>query len=290
MDDLGSYLQVVGDDGALVPLTLVCKKFMDGDILVRNVKNNLKRTHLRLAERPDILTCKHEPLAIVAGGPSLRQTVTRLADFKNVLVCGSAHDFVSRAGINLKYAVISDGIPTMVDYLQAPQTGCTYLVASQCDPNLFEHLEAAQAPIQIWHYRGQVCEVAEEAAMFGDDRCICWGSSCTINAIQIALLLGYQDLHFFGFDCAHAADAHHAYEVPDFTPTTSSVPEVALIGDDSTAIVTDKGLIMQAVQFMQMIESEDGLYFNTTIHGGGLIHEMVRQGNDELRKRVSLEA
>ena len=268
-------------DGSQHPLHIRQLKWMPDADLDRNVRANIKRPHPRPFDRPDALEIKNEPLAIVAGGPSLSRTLDQLREFKNVLVVASAHDFVSQAGISMTYALIGDGIPTMADYLRYPQKNCTYLLASQLDQKCFDAVEGC--PVEIWHYAHQV-----EPEAFNGERALISGASCTIVAVQAALIMGYQHLHFFGFDCAFEMDTH-AYPITDNVVHNEVI--TVKVGDEKTPIRTTLSLSTQALCFFEIVRSDDpGRYFHSTIHGGGLIAEMTRQGNAELRQRVAVAA
>lgn len=288
--DDGAFL-LARVDGGLVPLNIKSKKLMDEQVLADNVRKNVAANYPRFFDRPDILKIKGEPIALIAGGPSLNQTIERAKAFKHVMVAGSAHDHVVRCGIEPTYAVMTDGIASSVDYLTYPQKNCTYLFASQIDPKCFERVKAAGAKINMWHYGGQIGDDLDIDAneYFNNERTISWAAAVTLNSMQLCLLLGYQHIHLFGFDCAHIGDQHHAYEMTDWAPGPSLKPFFADVGEDGTQVWTDMGLVLQAAQFMQIVRSSDGNFMQFTVHGPGLVREMVRQGNDELKKRVALE-
>lgn len=280
---------VVSHGDKIAPFTIRSKKFMDGAVLAGHVRENMAANYPRFYDRPDILKIKGEPLALCAGGPSLNQTIDRVKAFKHVMVAGSAHDHVVQRGIEPTYAVVLDGLGTSVDYLSYPQKNCTYLFASQIDPNCYQRVSSVGAKINMWHYGNQLDEDVEINQPYNDEPTIGWACACTISAMQLSLLLGYQYVHLFGFDCAHQGDQHHAYPMPDWDPRPNLQPQWTPVGTDGTKVLTDFGLILQASQFMQLVRSPDGNFMHFTVHGSGLVAEMVRQGNNELKKRVALE-
>jgi hypothetical protein len=281
MGAAGGYVDNV-IDGQVTPLEIRCVSNADLDVLRRNVETNLKRPLPRFTDRQGFMMARMEPLAIVAGGPSVKALLPRISEFKNILVCGSAHDFLISHGVVPTYALVSDANPG--GYLSNPQKETTYLLASQCKPEVFDGL--ASHNIEMWHLRGQVTETeSEEAQFFPGERTISWGCTVTLNAVQIAMMLGFQDLHFFGLDSCYAEDAtSHAYAGPQ----EDQVIRVE-VGPARRAFLTTMGWAAQAEQFFRLVEI-DGQFFHSTIHGDGLIAEMVRQGEPGLSDLVSLHA
>lgn len=271
------WFQHKGPDGTCALLRIEQLKWMTDEDLERNVRANVQRRIPRVFDRPDLLVCKHEPLAIVAGGPSLNRTIDKLREFKNVMAVASTHDHLSKSGVQLTYALVGDGMPTMADYLRYPQQNCTYLFASQLDPACFDAVEGC--PVELWHWNGQVPD-----ELFNGEYVRCGGASTTLIALQMALLLGYQHLHFFGFDCCYGDDTH-AYEITDRLDKEMLVAE---IGENSIPFTTDMSLCTQAAGFFQFVASEDGAFMHSTIHGGGMVAAMAREGNDELKARVAV--
>jgi hypothetical protein len=281
MSASGGYVDNIVN-GERVALEINCVSNADLSVLKHNIETNLKRPLPRFTDRPGFMMCKGEPLAIVAGGPSVKKLIPRIAEFKNILVCGSAHDFLISQGIVPTYAVASDADPS--GYLNNPHKKTTYLLASQCKPEVFDALEGYK--VEMWNLRGQIApEYEEDLAFFQGEGTISWGCTVTLNAIQISMMLGFQDLHFFGLDSCYANDgSSHAYAGPG-----EDNKIWVEIGEERQCFLTSLAWMAQAEQFFRLVEV-DGRYFHSTIHGGGLIAEMVRQGEPGLSDLVSLHA
>lgn len=287
MDQPEGYIDTLTDDGRAVPLKVNTYTIIPKKQLAQNISVNLDRDVPRFYNRPNFGACRYESVAIVGAGPSLRDTIDQLREFDNILVCGSAHDFVVRAGIIPTYALVSDGGKEDKGNLSLPQKGTIYLIASQCDPGLFDHL--ADYKVEMWHYRGQCADSAEEEAkILRGETPINWGSTVTINAIHMAMYLGFQDFHFFGFDSCYGdyGLAHHCCDIAG-SMEYQKIPVHVGEGKNRRTFISDLGLMTQAEQFFKRVEV-DGRYFHSTIHGDGLIAEMVRKGDPELQTYVSL--
>ena len=209
-------------------------------------------------------------IAIVGAGPSLKETVNRVRDFENVLVCGSGHDFLVRQGIIPNYAAVCDGGKDDKGNLSIPNKETAYLIASQCDPSLFDHL--ADYHVEMWHYRGQATKtLGEEAELLKGELSIAWGSSIGMIAIALARLIGFQHLHFFGFDSSfESREEHHAYPQPETAQMLS-----VKVGDPVTGreFQTTATWLGQAQQFEEM---RNHWQFDATIYGDSLTAEMER--------------
>lgn len=283
MEQPQGYVDVIREDGRVVPLTIETHTIIDREILAKNITTNLGRNLPRFVNRAGLGQVKSGPIAIVGAGPSLKETVNRVRDFENVLVCGSGHDFLVRQGIIPNYAAVCDGGKDDKGNLSIPNKETAYLIASQCDPSLFDHL--ADYHVEMWHYRGQATKtLGEEAELLKGELSIAWGSSIGMIAIPLARLIGFQHLHFFGFDSCYGRFGmdHHCCKIAG---SMEYEKKPVTVGDQT--FITDLALIEQASQFFRYIENQYE-YFHATIHGDGLIAAMIRHGEPGLKNFLSL--
>lgn len=224
------------------------------------IRANMEADHPRFHHRSDYGKWKGRPLALVSGGPSLRKTLHEIRDFSDVMVCGSPHDFLIGEGIVPTYSVQCD-YTRSADYVNKRPDGIQYLLASCCQSELFS------GNVSMWHMEGGV-----DPSIFQGEPRIQGGCTVTLRAINLAILLGYHDLHFFGFDsCFDNAEDQHAYtcKVDDGL----AVP--VRVGD--RVFLTSLTFLAQAQQFQKMANH----LFNPIIHGDGLIAEIVRLSQGE---------
>lgn len=283
MNEPQGYIDVVDDAGRVNPLTVQTHTIIPAEQLARNIRENLKRPVLRFHARPGgLYSVRHGALAIVAAGPSLRETINRVRDFEYVLVCGSAHDYVVRAGIVPTYALVADGGMEDKGNLSLPQQETNYLIASQCDPGLFEHLSGHK--VEMWHYKDQCARGEEEVKLLGGEPSLAWGGSVGVLAISIAMALGFQHLHFFGLDSCYGdfGLAHHCTQIAGAMEGQKTIAKVG-----KHEFISDVGLMEQSNQYFRLVEVY-GKYFHSTIHGGGLIAAMVEEGDPELSEYITL--
>ncbi len=247
-----------------------------------NIERNVSRGTPRFVDHVDPKKKRSRPLAIVAGGMSVLKTLERARTFNDIMVCGSAHDYVLSQGLAPRWSVLADARQDCITMLQR---SITYLVASNCAPELFDALEGFD--VQMWHARTDVAggDQAAEAIVRRGEPQVAWGCTCALAAIYLGRLLGFTDLHLFGVDsCYESETATHPYQTAgEFKQDKFHVD----IG--GRRMLTDGGMLLQAEYFWRIIEME-GEFFHATIHGDGLIAEMARKGDPKLSQYVSLAA
>jgi hypothetical protein len=270
---VGNTATIEKDAGAQAPVfrpmeVKVTSSFPAEDVLEKNIAINMANDWPRFHLRDDYgkSKSKNRPLAICAGGPSLKQFIGKIyEDFSDVMVCGSAHDFVVMNGIDPTYSVQLDGAPVAKSFFTLRVPGTQYLMASQCDPVMFEGLDRSQ--VFMWHCAGPT-DKFEEPAIGG-------GCTTTLRAINLAIMLGYHDLHFFGFDsCFEDVNNQHAY---DYEEWGSNLTEFLVNVDDGKPFKCNALFLAQAQQFQEMCKNF-GHMFDPNVYGNGLIAEMITVG------------
>ena len=108
-----------------------------------------------------------------------------------------------------------------------------------------------------------------------------------VNAIQMALLLGYQYQHFFGYDCCVSARSH-AYDLAEWeTNEINEARTIATITSEDgsqTQYCTTTALITQAAQILEVFKSEDGRYLKGYVYGNGMLANIIRQSPPAIRR------
>jgi hypothetical protein len=245
---------------------------MEMETVQANIRANIARGLPQFHEMPYWQRFKGEhPIALIGGGPSLADYLEKLRAFRHTLVCGSAHDFVVQRGVEPEFTAVLDPDPIAANYLRNPCKTTTYLIASSCDAAVFDALKHHQ--IVLWHCAGTVGPelVAPHHAI---------GGGCTVGlrAIGLALLMGYGNQHFFGFDSCYAAGRSHAYDAEE----VDAPIDVQLMGSDR--IYSCAPYHMAQAQQFQDILRQHGKYLTPTIHGDGLIADIMRVGTVEAAK------
>ena len=140
----------------------------------------------------------YEPVAIVGFGASLKKTWETIKSFKTIYTCSGAHKFLVERGVIPTYHVDSDPRAYKADILGEPHRAVTYLLASICHPTYFDKLELHRSNVKLWH---MLFTEPEIWAHFPKGEWIMTGGHTVgPRTIKLARMMGYANLHMFGFD------------------------------------------------------------------------------------------
>jgi hypothetical protein len=254
---------------------------------IENVRYNLKKGYPRFRDLPEFRKVKgpNKKIAFVGGGPSVKHYVDDIKQFRTVVACGSANDWVMQNGITPTYSIICDPDPVSINYFQHLDTETKYLIASCCDPKIFEHLKEHQ--IILWH-----CDSDEQRSELQkiDPTYDAIGGGCTVGlrAISIAIMLGYSNHHYFGYDsCLGEDDAHHAYGFSTKEEELGKIYTVK-VGDDKGHDENAKAYRCAGYQLAQAYHFREfyqhfAHYFKPIFYGDGLLPATMRQINKGLK-------
>lgn len=174
----------------------------------------IKANILRAEAIPDatwLMPCKpHDKVALIcAGGPSLNDEIISVVVHAqrgaHVFACNNVPARLRVNGINTDFHVIVDARPENAAFTRdlGEHTICLY--ASQCDTSVHD---GAGDNLVLWHpaFDGAVAMAgAHERAFIGG------GTTCGMKAATIAWVLGYREIHLYGFDSCYRGSEHHAY-------------------------------------------------------------------------------
>jgi uncharacterized Rossmann fold enzyme len=266
-----------------------------------NVRVNIDRPLLWFHEKYPVKEADLVPgrrIAIVGGGPSIKETVGELADFDEVIACGSVHDWLQANSPRVPtFCVVCDPDPVMSNYLQAPDQSTKYLISSHCATTVFDALEGHN--IEMWHC-WPVGAGDQETRDFLEGKTPKWvavGGGCTVGlrALTMALMMGFTELHFFGFDSCMGMsdDEHHAYQFTD--PTREFLGEVydlrVGMGENNPEVKQYRVAgyqLAQAEHYKQMLMAF-GHLFRPVFHGPGLLADMQAMIDAESQRLISEE-
>jgi hypothetical protein len=246
--------------------------------ICRNIEIN-KDVHLEVSGLPDWR--EQLPIAIVGGGPSLKDTIHKLKDYRYIMVCGSAHDYVIKAGYAPTYAIICDPDPLVINYMRETSPYTKYLIASQCDPIVFQHVKYDKN--YVWHCGGD----GIDQKIFGEGKVVLGGGSTVgTRAMYMALAFGFSDQHLFGFDTCLSKDfKHHSYDFDDpEKETLGNIHEIALDGPNGKKFHVAGYMLAQLFDFQNLLKAHANR-IKVTVHGEGLLKHLM-----DITERKLLEA
>lgn len=136
-------------------------------------------------------------LVIMASGPSLHTTYTDVPPDCDIMALNGAYPFLLERGIEPKYAVCLDPRPDNVNFFTDPSFKTYHLLASQCDPSVYDHLAERGVETVSFYLDGHAHQ-----AVFKTDEVTAMAAFPTVglSALVLAVVLGYRKLHLYGYD------------------------------------------------------------------------------------------
>jgi hypothetical protein len=169
--------------------------------LRRNVEAALARG---LPELTEPLGARQHRLRVVATGPSARLPEFRyaLSGVMPSLAVNGALDLFD--GVAPEFWAACDPQAKVADFLRDPPHGTTYLVASHCDPAVFDALRGRR--VLVWHLLSDAYR-----DLLGDRACVYQLATITLCSLfGLGDLLGFSRYETFGWDGCFFGAAHHA--------------------------------------------------------------------------------
>lgn len=150
---------------------------------------------------------------VVGGAPSVK---TMLPEIRTMVKAGAVvfavngvADLLTKQGIAVDYQVIIDARPENAGFV-CPEAK-HYLLASQCDPTLFERVDLTRATLVHMHtaeIEKQIPEGIKPVTLISS------GTTVGLAALALSYALGWRVQYLYGMDSSYEGDAHHAYQQP----------------------------------------------------------------------------
>ena len=265
--------------------------FMDN--VEKNIKRNLKRFHD--LEGFQKIKGNDEPIALIGGGPSIKKELDRIKDFKQsgypIVACGSSHDWLVDNGVIPDYCTVCDPDPVTVNYLKKANKETIFLIASSCAGVVFDYLKDYK--VYLWHCHSEerCAEIAKLDNNLGVNyQGISGGCTVGLRSICVVMMLGYTNIHFWGFDsCLGEDSAHHAYEFSDESEAAGLGKIYKIkVGTpksvEKSKIYTCAGYQLAQAYHFQKFFAAFNHCFVPTFHGGGLISALLDNIKEEAKQ------
>lgn len=206
---------------------------------------------------------------IVGGGPSLKDNLAhiegRYQRDQKIFATNNTYPLLTKHGIIPDYHVLADAREENAEFVPYAAI-CLY--SSQCHSKAFERAEINKNEVVLWHplHDGIMDIIGKEReyALVGG------GSTVGLKAMVIAFIMGYRNLHLYGFDSSYRDDAHHAYA--QLLNDNERVITVHYEGRDFKAAAW---MATQAEEFKVIAEMLVDAGCTITVHGDGLIPYMA---------------
>lgn len=209
-------------------------------------------------------------IALVGGGPSLEETLDELREVQEdggkVVALAGAAKFLLSHGITPNAHVLLDSRIGNVDFVTDAE--CTYFVASQCDPKVFDALKDRK--VYIFHAINDPSDNDVIKAHVEKWVPIQGGNTIGLRALRLFQILGYHRFELFGYDSCNLKGKHHAYK-----QVGADDLRVTNIQCNGKTFEMSAYQIQQVMEFMKMVKIF-GQDWEIVSHGDGIISHMIR--------------
>jgi hypothetical protein len=263
------------------PVTLEPVEF----VLRKNVTSEDSVANIRVNEARNLPHLDFKRICICASGPSLADHIEDIRARQkagwHVAAMNGSYNFLMERGIVADVMFMVDARPGVnLPFVSRPHFSTEFVIASQCDPSIFDALDGYRARIWPMFHDGAGLKAIQETRK---DRGASFVGSLNVGQSCLVPLwaMGYKVWHLFGYDGSMRGDAKHAFvqpqndgeEVQDFFWP---------MGDDDKPIegVTKRYLATPTMAhgaqcFPERINYFRRLGIEIELYGEGLIPDMV---------------
>lgn len=258
----------------LLDLRLACNT--SDDHLLENVKSACGRP-LSWIQEVDA----HDRIAVlIGGGPSLADHAScielgLLAEKGAVFFAlGNSAKWLRENDYPVHFQVILDARPGNAEFV-ADNLAHGYLIASQCDPSVFDAVEPRN--VFLWHsYMDGIGEAIAQAVPPPRQKhaLIVGHHTVGLTALNLAFAMGYRTIHLFGYDSSSRDASGHAF------PQTLGVGHAEMeVTAGGTSFTGQPAMIGQAERFPKVASELANLGCEIFVHGDGLLPTIARLMN-----------
>jgi len=213
---------------------------------------------------------------ILAGGPSMKgqaEEIRKLvAEGAAIFSVNGAYHWAHENGIQVGSQIVLDAREFNARFTRPIHPGTkSFLIASQCNPATLEGLPKEST--FLWHSGlSDENEALAREKLGGFFFPVPGGSTVVLRAIPLLRLIGFRQVHVFGWDSCVFGDEHHAYSQPE---NDSQVTAPVTCGGKVFWCVPWH--ISQASEFRDLVKYL-GDSFELAVYGDGLIAHMLKTG------------
>src|SRR3972149_792273 len=169
---------------------------------IRQIETCMARGYPRI----QIGKLRDDWVSIVGFGPSLTETWTEIT--QPCITVGGAHDFLIEQGIIPTWHAECDGREHKTKHLEHPHPDVTYLMATICNPRMWDQLQGQK--VLTWHNANGKHVVEWIGANDPGGVLLAGGSVIGLTAIHLGGFLGFRRFRLFGFDGNFRGESRHA--------------------------------------------------------------------------------
>ena len=214
-------------------------------------------------------------IMLIGGGPSLPdhlETIRQMrADGVKLITLNGSYNWALEQGLVPSGQIMVDARPFNARFTKPVIEECKYLIASQCDPSVFEGLPKERT--YLWHTSEATIRDILEAhykAWYPVPSC----STVLLTGMLLLRMLGFRRFHLFGCDsCLSAESQHHAYEQAE----NNGELAIPVTVSGGRVFYCSGWMIGQAQSFMDLVKfMRDEI--EVEVYGDGLLKHILAAG------------
>ncbi|CAM5998768.1 unnamed protein product [Sphagnum balticum] len=210
---------------------------------------------------------------ILGGGPSLETHLETIKQLRlegvKLITLNGTYNWALEKGLKPSAQIMVDAREFNYRFTKPVSEDCRYLIASQCNPKVFEGLPPDMT--MTWHTGAEHIKDLLDTYL-SEWYAIPGGPTVLLRAIPLLRMLGYRRMHLFGCDSCLQDGRHHAYSQPE-----NDEPYIidTICGD--RIFQCHAWHIAQAQSFIDLIKVL-GEEIELEIHGDGLLRHILTTG------------
>lgn len=232
-----------------------------------DVKPNVVSALKRNLPEPGPALCSHDGTFVVVGsGPSLPNFIDEIRKERELgrPICSvkGSHDFLCENGIKPDL-FLSVEPRDRREHLKYANDHTTYLLASRCDPVMFDHLAGKR--LMVWHSWSN----NENWPELKGKMLVGGGTTSGLRAVTFGYVQGFRHFVLYGMDSCLAEDK----KTKRFTGEQAGMVVDRIVGGKT--FYCNGAMALQADEFQEYYKTMPDIHFD--IKGDGLLAQIVNE-------------
>jgi len=237
------------------------------DKIFANVVINSRRKAVSWVEE---IPAHHQHAVLVGSGPSAMDMLgdirRRYRDEQTIFAMNGAAHWLAQYGLAPDYQVLLDSRPENRRFVR-PIAAKQFLVASQCDPVIFDILKDEN--VTLFHHVQDGIEKHFE----GTSVLIGGGVTVGLTAMALCFCLGYRSMHLYGYDSSDREGEGHV--APQDEAGADADRREVWVGRKMFTCAPAMFAQAEAFPAFAKLLADQGAMI--TVHGSGLLPEIAKQ-------------
>lgn len=246
--------------------------------LLANIGSAIRRGHPQWRPGP----LRPDRICLVGSGPSLNDTEAALRqavwEGAVLVTLNGAYHWCIERGLKPQTQIVMDARPSNARFLEPAVPKCNYVLASQCDPRVWDAVEGRD---HVWIFHPVIKQEGPTSDLLDQFYGSNWigvpgGTTVASRAISLLRTAGYVRFDLFGIDCCWMGEGHHAMPQPENAQDRWHPIRAGVTGRPETmrTFRVTPWHLKQAEDLLTMM-TVNGQHFTLVPHGDGLFTHLL---------------